>query len=225
MIPPAAGDLTHRPFIKVCGITRAEDALSAVASGVDAVGFVFVPESPRRVDPDTAAAIARRLPPEIAKVGVVVNRPVREVRELAKRAGLSAVQAHGEETPEECRDYGLPVVKAVAAGEGFSRRTLEPYREFPVLMDAASAEARGGTGRVANWSEAARAREEGFRVLLAGGLGPGNLREAVRVVRPLAVDLNSGVETRPGVKDLDQIRLCLQRFAGCAPPEEAWWPW
>jgi phosphoribosylanthranilate isomerase len=211
--------------VKVCGITRAEDALSAAASGVDAVGFILVPESPRCVTPETAAAIARRLPPEVAKVGVLVNRPPREVRALVQAIGLTAVQAHGDETPEECREYGLPVVKAVAAGEDFTWTRLAPYRDLPVLLDAASSGARGGTGETANWSEAARARREGYRILLAGGLGPGNLREAVRVVRPVAVDLNSGVEASPGVKDLDRIRACMERFAGWGPPEEAKWPW
>jgi phosphoribosylanthranilate isomerase len=216
----------RRPLVKVCGITRLEDALSAVAAGVDAVGFVLVPESPRFVAEAEAAAISRRLPPEIAKVGVVVDLAPREVRRLARRIGLTAIQAHGDEPPDLCGEYGLPVVKAVAAGDGFRWESLEPYRSYPVLLDAASDRARGGTGRLANWEQARLAREQGFTVLLAGGLGPGNLREAVQAVAPVAVDLNSGVESAPGIKDADLVRSALARLASFDPPEAASsWPW
>jgi phosphoribosylanthranilate isomerase len=215
----------RRPYVKVCGVTRVEDALAAVAAGADAIGFVLVPGSPRRVTPEAAAEIAARLPLGIARVGVTADLDPAEARAMSRTIGLTAIQAHGDETPDACRAYGLPVVKALAAGSGFDPAVLDPYREFPVLLDGYASAARGGTGRIADWSAARRAVEAGFRVLLAGGLSPGNLRAAVEAVGPRAVDLNSGVESRPGVKDPGLVRRALALLADLDPPEEDAWPW
>jgi phosphoribosylanthranilate isomerase len=204
----------RRPYVKVCGVTRVEDALAAVAAGADAIGFVLVPGSPRRVTPEAAAEIAARLPLGIARVGVTADLDPAEARAMSRTIGLTAIQAHG-----------LPVVKALAAGSGFDPAVLDPYREFPVLLDGYASAARGGTGRIADWSAARRAVEAGFRVLLAGGLSPGNLRAAVEAVGPRAVDLNSGVESRPGVKDPGLVRRALALLADLDPPEEDAWPW
>lgn len=215
----------RRPYVKVCGITRVEDALTAVAAGAEAVGFILVPGSPRRVTPERAAAMAAGLPGGIARVGVTADLAPAAARELAAAIGLTAIQAHGNESPETCREYGLPVVKAVPAGAGFDPAVLEPFRGFPVLLDGYSPAARGGTGRPADWSAARRAVTGGFRVLLAGGLSPENLLAAVEAVGPAAVDLNSGVESEPGVKDPERVRRALGLLAGLAPPEEDAWPW
>lgn len=212
------------PWIKVCGITRAEDALAAVASGAHAVGLILA-ESPRRVTVETAAAIARALPEGVARVGVTVNAAPGDVRAWVERIGLDAVQAHGEESAETCAAYGCPVVKALPAPPGFDPSVLEPYREFSVLLDGAAAGARGGTGRTADWEGARRAREAGFRVLLAGGLGPDNVAEAVRRVRPLGVDLNSGVETAPGIKSPEAIAAAVRAIRASAQWENTTWPW
>jgi phosphoribosylanthranilate isomerase len=214
-----------RPWVKVCGITRREDALAAVAAGADAVGFVFVPSSPRAVNVHEAGAIARALPPGVARVGVVASRPAEEVRALVETAALTAVQAHGRESVEECLAYGIPFVRAFPVGEGFLLAELEPWRRFPVLLDGAAPGARGGTGRLADWGKAREAREAGFRVVLAGGLGPGNVRAAVDAVAPLAVDLNSGVERAPGIKDPGRLRDAIGRLEGLDPSDPDTWPW
>jgi phosphoribosylanthranilate isomerase len=214
----------RRPFIKVCGLTREQDVRDAIRAGADALGFVLAPESPRYVPPDRARELARAAP-NVARVGVVVSLPVEEVRRLVESIGLTAVQAHGEETVEECRAYGLPVVKAFAAGGDFDLERLIPFREFPVLLDGLSPHARGGTGRTANWDAARRARERGFRVLLAGGLSHATLRRAVLDVQPVAVDLNSGVERVPGIKDAAKLMQALDVLSDLEPPEKKEWPW
>ena len=135
--------MTRRPWVKVCGLTRAADAAAAVAAGANAVGVILVPQSPRAVTPEAARAVLEGLPPGIARVGVVADAPVEAVRAWVAAAGLTAVQAHGSEPPEACRAYGVPVVKAFPAGPGFDPSRLEPYREFPVLLDG-QAEGAGG---------------------------------------------------------------------------------
>jgi len=214
-----------RPLVKVCGVTRLEDAQAAVQAGASAIGFVLVPSSPRCVSAEKAHAIASELPNGIARVGVVIGCDPDEVRSLVRSIGLSAIQAHGDETAEECRAYGLPVVKAVTAGTDFDVASLAPYREFPVLLDGSSLTARGGTGKTANWTGARAARDAGYRVLLAGGLAADNVLEAARQVEPEAVDLNSGVETSPGIKDAERIRQAIDRLSALDPPEEMIWPW
>ena len=214
-----------RPWVKVCGITRAEDARTAVAAGARAVGFILVDESPRRVEAATAASIARDLPSHVARVGVVVNRSVEAVRKLVEEIGLTAVQAHGEETVEDCRAYGVPTVKVFRTRAGFDVKDLEPFREFPVLLDGFTPEARGGTGLAADWSAARRAVKAGYRVLLAGGLGPSNIGAAVAAVEPVAVDLNSGVESAPGRKDPRLLHEAFRALKAFDDREEAPWPW
>jgi len=213
------------PWIKVCGITREEDARAAVEAGAHAVGFIFAAGSPRCVSPELAARIARTLPPHVARVGVTVSLSPDEVRTLVREVGLTAIQAHGEESAETCRAYGVPVVKAFRSVPGFPLHRLEPYRDRPILLDAYDPELRGGTGRTADWELARRAGEAGFRILLAGGLGVENVLEAVARARPVGVDLNSLVETAPGIKDPDRVRAALERVGELDPPLEETWPW
>ena len=215
----------NRPFVKVCGITRREDAAAAVQAGADAIGFVLVPESPRHIAPPDARDIASSLPDHVARVGVVVDLPVETVQKLVREIGLTAVQAHGSESPEVCRAFGVSVVKAFPVPAGFDLMTLAGYEEFPVLLDGHGGERRGGTGIPADWDKARAAGKAGYRVLLAGGLGEANLLEAVRMVNPVAVDLNSGVETEPGRKDVQKIRAAIDRLGSLSPVEEASWPW
>ena len=193
--------------------------------GADALGFVLVPESPRHVTVDTVVSIVGSMPDRVARVGVVVNMIPGEVRKLAGDCGLTAIQAHGDESPEECRAYGLPVVKALPTGDHLDLDALAPYQEFPLLLDAAAGGARGGTGRLANWVAARAAKDAGFRVLLAGGLSPENILEAVRAVEPVAIDLNSGVESGPGIKDPRRIGLAIEALHDLEPFEETTWPW
>jgi phosphoribosylanthranilate isomerase len=213
------------PFVKVCGITRREDALAAVGAGARAVGFVFVAGSPREVTPQEAQAIGAELPATVARVGVIRDLDPARARELAVTAGLTALQAHGSESLEDCRAYGLPVVKAFAAGLGFDPAQLERYRGWTVLLDGGIVPGQGGTGEWADWAAARYAVEHGFRVVLAGGLAPENLRAAVEAVGPAAVDLNSGVETAPGRKAPERLAAAFRALADLEPPEETSWPW
>jgi len=185
-------------FIKICGITRLEDAQAAVDCGADALGFVFWPRSPRAVDVDRVRAIVTGLRGTAAFVGVFVNQPVDEVNDVVRRAGLTMVQLHGDETPAYAQTLFVPVIKSVTL-ETPGRFDDWP-REVLWLVDAHDPERRGGTGKQVDWSGAAALAAE-RRVLLAGGLNPANVAEAVACVRPYGIDVSSGVESKPGVKD------------------------
>lgn len=189
-------------LVKICGITRPEDAEAAVRYGATALGFVFWPSSPRAIDPFRARAIARVVPPFVTIVGVFVNQPAEFVNEVSSLVGLGAVQLHGDEPPSVAQRVRRPIVKAV------SLRTpdVESTWSLPVmlLVDADDPVRRGGTGARADWSAAA-ALARRRPIVLAGGLTPDNVREAVDRVRPYGVDVSSGVESRPGVKDHQQL--------------------
>jgi phosphoribosylanthranilate isomerase len=185
-------------FIKICGITRLEDAQAAVECGADALGFVFWPQSPRLVDTERVRTIVAALRGSVAFVGVFVNQPVEEVNDVAKRAGLTMVQLHGDERPSYAKTLSLPVIKSVTLET--SIRFDEWPREVLWLIDAHDPEHRGGTGKLANWTKASALAAE-RRVLLAGGLTPANVAGAVAQVRPYGIDVSSGVESEPGIKD------------------------
>ncbi|GAB4278517.1 MAG: phosphoribosylanthranilate isomerase [Deferrisomatales bacterium] len=196
--------------IKVCGITRREDALRAAEWGADAVGFVFAPRSRRRADPAAVARIVEELPPFVTPVGVFQDQPVEEVRAVARDCGLAWVQLHGGEDAAYLERLGLRAIKAV----GLARRSdVDTLGRYPglgcFLLDAAVGGASGGTGKTFDWSWAVEAKRYG-RILLAGGLGPDNVEEAIRRVRPWGVDGASATESAPGVKDPDRLR----RFIG-----------
>ena len=192
--------------VKICGIRRREDAWLAVELGASALGFVLWPGSPRAVSADAVRAITEGLPPFVSRVGVFVNEPPATVRATADRAGLTAVQLHGDEEAGAYAEIGVPVIKALAVGEGFTMSAVEdvPGR-VTVLLDAHDPVRRGGTGRVIEWrvaSAAARVRP----IILSGGLTPDNVKSAAAAVRPYAVDVSSGVEAAPGVKDEARLR-------------------
>jgi phosphoribosylanthranilate isomerase len=200
-----------RVRVKVCGITRAEDAAAAVEAGIDAIGLNFVDESPRRLRDDLAEPVAAAIPPFVARVGVFANAPVDRVRMLAAGLHLDAVQLHGEESPEECARMPVPWYKALRVASDFDPVILAAYGRPIFLLDAAGVQ-RGGTGRTFDWSVARRCATYG-RVILAGGLTPENVGEAIAAARPYAVDVNSGVETAPGIKDRERLRLFCERVA------------
>lgn len=192
--------------IKICGITRLEDAEAAVAAGADALGFLFYLPSPRCVDVDTAAAICRALPPLVTRVGVFVDAAAEFVRETAGRCGLSALQFHGQETPEFCRRFALPVIKAFRVHGPDSLAELPAYETAAWLLDSFLPGRLGGTGATFNWDLAADAARLGRPVILAGGLTPENVATAVRRVWPYGVDVSSGVESAPGRKDAGKLK-------------------
>lgn len=187
--------------VKICGITNYEDALFAVESGADALGFIFA-ESPRRILPEAALEIIRRLPPFVKSVGVFVNDPPERITDIVSLCGIDLVQLHGEESPEICGQFMQRVIKTIAVKDNSVMEDLRSYqgRVRGLLLDTYSDNLAGGTGRTFNWDLAIKAKGLGIPVILAGGLGPSNIAEAVSKVKPYAVDVNSGVEERPGKK-------------------------
>lgn len=186
--------------IKICGITNLDDALMAVEAGADALGFVFVQGSSRYILPDQAADIIRRLPPFVQSVGLFVNEELVTVNAYADRCGIDLIQLHGEETPDFCAAVKRRIIKAFRVKESSSLDHIRNYEVAGYLLDAWSPVAHGGTGTTFNWEIAARA-VAGHSIILAGGLTPENVAEAVAKVNPYAVDVSSGVESAPGKKD------------------------
>lgn len=188
------------PRVKICGVTRLEDALAAARLGADAIGFNFWPGSKRHLPPAAARALVARLPPFVTAVGVFVDPTREELLAAMAASGAQVAQLHGDEPPELLAGLPFPVVKAVRVG---GPEALEQLARYPdaagFLLDSASP-GYGGSGVAFDWALAARAAER-TAVILAGGLTPANVAEAVRAVRPWAVDVASGVESAPGVKD------------------------
>lgn len=206
--------------VKICGLTNAEDAAVAVEAGADAVGFVFHRKSPRCAETSAVKAIIRELPPFVLPIGVFVNEEPKVVRDVMDSCGLALAQLHGDETAAYCETLGRPVLKAIRIRDRGSFLALAEFqgragvRGF--LVDAFSPDAYGGTGQLADWSLAAEAAAVA-RILLAGGLTPENVAQAVGQVRPYGVDVSSGVEARPGKKDHAKVRAFVQavRLASC----------
>ena len=190
--------------VKVCGITREADAQAAVALGATAVGFIFWPESPRYVTPDVAVQISKRLP-SVQTVGVFVNSSVDEMSEVADQVGLSSVQLHGDEPDDIYSELSYPVIRAIGVtGEQTITRVDRVPDDVMVLLDVHDHVQRGGTGRTVDWDVAATIAAK-RRIFLAGGLRPDNIAAAIRRVRPYGIDVSSGVETSPGVKEAGKL--------------------
>lgn len=189
--------------IKICGITNEEDALQAASLEIDAVGFIFAP-SPRRVDPSVVEQIVRQLSTPLLKVGVFVNQDLSEVEEIAQRCNLNVLQFHGEEPLGYCQHFSLPVMKAIRIKDSESLRNMDLYPNVPILLDTYHPTKAGGTGNPFPWEIALRAKEK-RDFILSGGLTPENVREAIKKVSPLGVDVNSGVERVPGKKDFSKM--------------------
>lgn len=196
-------------FVKICGITRRDDALHAVEHGATALGFVFWPNSPRRVAPARAAEIIAALPPEVTTVGVFVNEAVDGIREVIAETGISTVQLHGEEPPSYGTTLAVPVLRVVDVDRADAMCAGWPA-DTVLVVDAADPVRRGGTGRVVNWQGAA-ALARRRRIVLAGGLSDANVADAIAAVGPYGVDVASGVEDAPGVKNPDKVARFLAR--------------
>ena len=201
--------------VKICGITNPDDALSSVEAGADALGFVFYPQSPRFIEPAAAAAIIRRLPPFVATVGVFVDASSDAVRSALEACGLSLIQFHGNETPDQVAPFGPRAIKAIRVGESGNAALLSRFPVRAFLLDTYVEGVPGGTGKAFDWRLANREVIPGA-LILAGGLTAENVRVAIRLVRPDAVDVGSGVEAKPGKKDHRK----LTRFIREAKTEE-----
>lgn len=196
--------------VKVCGLTRPHDAELAGELGAWAVGFICWPGSPRYVAAETIREIVDRLPASIEKVGVFVDQPVGHIRMVAESAGLTMIQLHGRESVAVARSIAHPVLKSVPIRAEFNPSVIaEIPEDITVLLDAYDPVRHGGTGRTVDWSVAATIAAQ-RRVVLAGGVNPDNAADAIRQVRPYALDLSSGVESAPGIKDPDKLRALFE---------------
>lgn len=197
-------------LIKICGITNIKDAMAAIEYGANALGFIFHPESPRSVTPATAKKIISELPPFVSTVGVFVNRNKSEICEIASDTGINIIQLHGSEPPEECTTC-RKVIKAVRVQDMSDLETVKRYREASaILLDTYARGMAGGTGETFNWDIAIEAKRFG-KIILAGGLTPENVAEAVKTVRPYGIDVASGVEAHAGKKDHKKLRSFIER--------------
>lgn len=200
-----------RVRVKICGITNPDDAKAAIDSGADAIGFVFFPESPRYVSSEDAAKIIKKLPSFITTVGVFVNEELNHVEKIIATTGIDVIQLHGEEPPEVCT-VSRRIIKALRIQTIKSLDPLMHYRHIVTafLLDTYTPDMLGGTGRIFNWDVAVYAKQFGD-IILAGGLTPENVADAVRHVRPYAVDVSSGVESGKGKKDHKKMKLFIEK--------------
>jgi len=194
--------------VKICGITNLEDALAAVNWGADALGFVFAP-SPRQVTLQQVANIVARLPPFVCKVGVFVDSGLSEVKETMKACSLDLAQLHGSESPDFCNELFPRVIKSFRVKDESVLALLPQYKVSAYLLDSYNEALKGGTGRSFDWGIAKKARRYG-PIILSGGLTSANVRQAISLVRPYAVDVSSGVESKPGVKDHAKLQAFLE---------------
>ncbi|MCG6975623.1 MAG: phosphoribosylanthranilate isomerase [Acidiferrobacterales bacterium] len=195
---------------KICGITREQDALAAAESGADAIGLVFHQPSPRYISVETAVSISKSLPPFVTRVGLFVDADVSTIESVLASGSVDLLQFHGSETPEDCQRYGMPYIKAVAMREEVNLPDIaERYADAAgMLVDAYVPGLEGGSGQTFDWTRIPA--NLGKPVILAGGLTPDNVSEAIRQVRPYAVDVSTGVESSKGIKDAARIAAFMQ---------------
>ncbi len=195
--------------IKICGITNLDDAMTAVEAGVDALGFVFVPDTPRHIHVELATHIIERLPPFITAVGLFVDDDSARIQAIADQCRLDIVQLHGNESPQFCRVLNRKIIKAIRIGSASSLSHLSDYSVNGFLLDTYVVGKMGGTGKVFDWKLASKAKKYG-RIILAGGLNSDNVADAVHLVKPYGVDVSSGVEATPGKKDSNKVRKFIE---------------
>ena len=208
--------------VKICGITSADDARAAVGAGADALGFMFYEPSPRCVTPEQAAAIIAKLPTHVAKVGVFVDADEAAVRTTAAMAGLDTLQFHGSEPPEFCARFELRTIKAFRVKDSGSLGQLPDYETDAWLLDSYVQGVPGGTGERFNWDLAVEAKRLDRPILLAGGLTPENVGEAVGQVTPYGLDVSSGVEAAPGRKDAAKVAAFIASARGTSTGKGLW---
>ena len=189
--------------IKICGITRKEDALLCSKYGADAIGFIFYPKSKRYIQPELALEIVRSLPPLLMKIGVFVNEEIGEVNRIAQLVGLNAVQLHGDESPEYVEKMTHSVIKSFGVDESFDFSKVDDYKNCNILLDVKDDKEFGGTGKSFDWNLIPENLRD--NVIIAGGVSPNNIKEIYSTIHPGAVDLSSSIEISPGIKDKNKI--------------------
>jgi phosphoribosylanthranilate isomerase len=199
--------------VKICGITNLDDATLAVRLGADALGFIFA-SSPRKVAPEVARDIIRKIPPFVKSVGVFVDEDPEKIEDIMAFCGIDLVQLHGRESPALCDRFMPRTIKALRIADESILKSIEPYKGkvMALLLDSYSEKMAGGTGRGFDWDLAISIREMGIPIILAGGLGPLNIDEAISRVRPYAVDVNSGIEEQPGKKSRRLMEELFQKM-------------
>ncbi len=203
--------------IKICGITNLDDAMAAAEDGADALGFIFYKKSPRYVDPEKAAEIIHQLPPFITPVAVFVNEREEKIRDIQFTTGIKVLQFHGDERPEFCDRFATRVIKAFQVKDKDSLKHMAHYHVGALLLDSYREGVRGGTGTTFDWHLAVVAKTLG-RVVLAGGLTPENVAEAVKLVQPYGVDVAGGVEREKGLKDHAKLKKFITEVRRASRP-------
>ena len=198
--------------IKICGITNKEDAKNAIALNVDAIGFIFYEHSPRYITPETLESFILDIPPFTHTIGVFVNEDPNRIKEIANRCRLTGIQLHGTETPEFCTQFNLPTIKAIPVKDESDIRVIPQYKGCVngVLLDTKVENIHGGTGKSFDWGLALKAKEYDTPLLLSGGINQKNVQTAIQMVSPFAIDICSGVEKEPGLKDYNKMQTLIQ---------------
>ena len=199
--------------VKICGITRLEDALFAEKSGADALGFIFYKKSKRYIDPSKAAVIISKLNPFISNVGVFVNESADTINKIASQCGLTHVQLHGDETEEIAKRIDPIVIKAINFSENILNE-IKKWQKYQLLIDSGTREIPGGTGKTLPW-DSLKNINIGNHFILAGGLTVKNVKQGIEVLKPMAVDVSSGVEIVPGIKDHNLVKQFIKIVKGC----------
>jgi phosphoribosylanthranilate isomerase len=196
--------------IKICGITKLEDAKLAAELGADAIGFIFYPKSKRYITPDNAKSISQSLPPLLHKIGVFVNEEIDEVNRIANLVKLTAVQLHGDESPEYISKINYPVIKSFGVDETFNFSTLNDFSNCGIILDVKDTVQYGGTGNSFDWNLIPE--ELRSKIIIAGGVGIKNIDEIKKNINPYGVDISSSVELESGIKDKEKLKKLFEKY-------------
>lgn len=197
--------------VKICGITNKEDALNAIALDTDAIGLIFYEHSPRYISPEKVEEFIYDIPSFIHVIGVFVNETESKINEISKRCKLTSIQLHGSEKADFCTKFSLPTIKAIPVKDEEDIKTIAQYKGCSngILLDTKAENVHGGTGKTFDWGLALQAKEYDTPLILSGGINSDNIEKAIKMVTPYAIDICSGVEKEPGIKDYNKMKELL----------------